>query len=145
MDTTEMLYHLESLVDESQVGILATTDADGRSAMRWMTLALLRGRPASLFAVTSPLFRKVAQIEANPEVEWMIQTKDLNRIINLKGRVTAVDNPSLKAEVLEGIGKRLEVFWRVNEKADFLVLETAIKEATYFRPLARKKERVTFY
>jgi hypothetical protein len=56
--------------------------------------------------------------------------------------VNVVDNPSLKSEVLESIGKRLEVFWRVNRKTEFLVLETVITEATFFRPLERKKEIV---
>ncbi|HUV07496.1 MAG TPA: pyridoxamine 5'-phosphate oxidase family protein [Spirochaetia bacterium] len=144
MDKSEMLYNLESVVEESKVGVLATTDLEGRPAMRWMTLAIINGRSGSLFAVTSPNFRKVAQIEAHPEVEWMIQTRDLNRIINLKGSVTAVDNPSLKSEVLEAIGKRLEIFWRVNLKTEFLILETIIDEATYFHPMLKSRQTVSF-
>ena len=144
MDKNEMLYHLDSIVAESQVGVLATADPDGRPAMRWMTVAVINGRPGSLFAVTSPTFRKVAHLEVNPEVEWMIQTRDLGRILNLKGRMTPVDNPSLKSEVLESIGRRLEVFWRVNVETDFLVLETIIEDAVYFRPLEKRKEAVSF-
>ena len=142
MDKKEILNILESLVDESQVAILSTVDAEGKPAMRWMTPATIKGRPASLFAVTSPNFRKISHLEKNPEVEWMIQTRDLNRILNVRGRITPVDNPSLKSEVLEGIGKRLEIFWRVNKKTDFLVLETLITEITFFRPLEQKRETV---
>jgi general stress protein 26 len=143
MDKNEILGFLESLVDESQVAIMATVDPEGKPAMRWMTPAIIKGRPASVFAITSPNFRKVTHISKNPDVEWMIQTRDLNRVINIKGRVSVVDNPSLKSEVLESIGKRLEVFWRVNRKTDFLVLETVITEATFFKPLERRKETVS--
>ncbi len=143
MEKNEILSLIESLVDDSQVAILATVDAHGNPAMRWMTPAIISGRPASLFAITSPNFRKVKHLEKNPDVEWMIQTRDLNQVVNIKGKVTVVDNPSLKSEVLESIGKRLEVFWRVNRKTDFLVLETVITEATFFKPLERKKEIVS--
>ena len=143
MDKKEILSLIESLVDDSQVAVLATVDPDGKPAMRWMTPAIISGRPASLFAITSPNFRKVKHLEKNADVEWMIQTRDLNRVVNIRGRVNVVDNPSLKSEVLESIGKRLEVFWRVNRKTDFLVLETVITEATFFKPLERKKEIVS--
>jgi len=142
MDKNEALSLLESLVEEAQVAILSTVDTDGRPAMRWMTPAVVKGRPGSLFAVTSPHFRKVKHIESHPDVEWMIQTRDLNRIVNVRGRISPVDNPSLKSEVLEGIGKRLDIFWRVNRKVEFLVLETVITEVSLFRPLEQKREFV---
>ena len=144
MGKNKILSRLAGLVEESQVAVMATADSEGKPYMRWMTPAVIDGRPASLFAVTSPKFRKIKQLEANPLVEWMIQTRDLNHIINLRGRITVVDNPSLKSEVLESIGKRLEVFWRVNLKTEFVVLETAITQITYFRPLERKRETVSF-
>ena len=146
MDKKEILGILESIVDESQVGVLATIDSEtesGGPALRWMTPALVSGRPGFLYAITSPHFRKVKHIEANPMVEWMIQTRDLNRIVSVRGRALAVDNPSLKTEVMEAIGKRLEVFWRVNQKTDFLVLETEIHSVTLFRPLEKRKEFVS--
>jgi len=142
MDKNEILSLIGSLVDDSQVAVLATVDPDGKPSMRWMTPAIISGRPASLFAVTAPNFRKVVHLKKNADVEWMIQTRDLKRVVNITGRVNVVDNPSLKSEVLESIGKRLEIFWRVNRKTDFLVLETVITEATFFEPLAKKKETV---
>ena len=142
MDKNEALSLLESLVEEAQVAVLSTVDPEGRPSMRWMTPGIVKGRPGSLFAVTSPHFRKVGHIEAHADVEWMIQTRDLNRICNVRGRVSPVDNPSLKSEVLEGIGKRLDIFWRVNRKVDFLVLETVITEISAFRPLEQKRENV---
>lgn len=144
MEKREILSQLESIIDASRVGILATTDDHGRPAMRWMTPAVMGGRPAALFAVTSPNFRKVIHLQSNQRVEWMFQSRDLNRILNLKGTVRIIDNPSLKSEVLEAIGKRLAIFWRVNVKTDFVVLETLIEEATLFYPLRKEKQTVAF-
>ena len=53
MDRKEILHQLESILDTSKVGILATTDKDGRAAMRWMTPALIQGQTSSLFTVKS--------------------------------------------------------------------------------------------
>jgi uncharacterized pyridoxamine 5'-phosphate oxidase family protein len=53
--------------------------------------------------------------------------------------------PIIKSEVMEHLAKRLTVFWKVNtEKTDFIVLETIIKEATYFQPMKGHKETVQF-
>ena len=147
MEKKEILDVLTSIVDESHVGVLATVDSEaasgGAPSMRWMTPSMISGRPGFLYAITSPHFRKVKHVGDNPEVEWMIQTRDLNRIVSVRGRARVVDNPSLKSEVMEAIGKRLEVFWRVNRKTDFLVLETEIHIVTFFRPLEKKIEVVS--
>jgi pyridoxamine 5'-phosphate oxidase len=144
METKEILGELESVLESAKVGLLATVDGEGRPAMRWMTPAVMRGRPASLYAVTSPNFRKVVHLQANPKVEWQFQTRDLNRVLNLKGNVRIIDNPSLKSEVMEAIGDRLQIFWRVNVETDFVVLETQIQEITVFYPMQKRKETVSF-
>ena len=145
MTKHELMYKVEQILETTRAGILATLDQDGKPRMRWMTPAILKGRADVLFAVTSPDFHKVAQLEARPEVEWMIQTRDLDQIINLKGKMNVLDNPSIRSEVMESLGKQLTVFWRVHtEKTDFLVLETVIEEATFFRPMKGEKETVYF-
>ena len=140
MDKTELMGALDAIIDEAQVGILATTDADGAPAMRWMTPTQVRGRRGFLYAVTSPDFRKIRHLEKNPSVEWMFQTTDLNRIITVKGQISVVDNPQLKSEVQESIGRRLEIFWRVNRKTDFVVLETRIEQISLFLPMRQRRE-----
>lgn len=145
MTKHELMYKVEQILETTHAGILATLDQDGKPRMRWMTPAIVKGRADALFAVTSPDFHKVAQLEAHPDVEWMIQTQALDQIVNLKGKINVLDNPSIRSEVMEYLGKQLTVFWRVNtEKTDFLVLETVIEEATFFRPMKGEKETVTF-
>ena len=98
-----------------------------------------------LFAVTSPHFPKILHLDANNQVEWMIQTRALDQVINVRGGMNVLDNPSLKAQVMEAIGKRLTVFWKVNrDNTDFIILETVIEEACWSAPVKGLKEVVDF-
>ena len=145
MNKHEIMYKIEQILETTPMGVLATVGKDGAPRMRWMTPAVIKGRPDVLFAVTSPEFEKVVQLETHPEVEWMIQTRALDQVVNLKGRINVLDNPSIRSEIIEHLGKKLTVFWRVNpETTDFLVLETIIGEATFFRPMKNYKETVRF-
>ena len=106
---------------------------------------MIKGRPDVLFAITSSDFQKVVQLNAHADVEWMIQTRALDQIVNLKGKINVLDNPAIRSEVMEHLAKKLTVFWKVNpEKTDFIVLETIIEEATFFRPMKGYKETVRF-
>ena len=139
MNKTELMSALDAIIDEVEVGVLATVDPDGRPAMRWMTPTQVKGRQGSLYAVTSPDFRKIRHLASQKSVEWMFQTPELNRIVTATGEISIVDNPQLKSEVIEAIGRRLEVFWRVNRKQEFIVLETRIDEIKLFRPMKRER------
>lgn len=144
MDKREVLDQFESLLAESKVAVLATVNSEGGPAMRWVTPVLIPGRPGFIYALTSPGFRKVSHIRANPLVEWMVQTSNLNKIVTVKGKAEVLDNPSIKSEVLEAIGPRLQVFWRVNPETEFVVLETEILSITYFPAMQKNKVTVDF-
>jgi len=145
MDQQELMYKVEQLLEDSKTGVLATLSQDGTPCMRWMTPTVLKGRTNALFAITSPDFGKVMQLTLHPDVEWMIQTRSLNQVVTLRGKINVLDNPSIKAEVMESLAKRLTVFWKVNtEKTDFIVLETVISEATYFQPMKGQREIIRF-
>ncbi|MGI6707212.1 MAG: pyridoxamine 5'-phosphate oxidase family protein [Clostridia bacterium] len=145
MNQQIFLDRLARIIEDSKAGILATTDEEGRPHMRWMTPWLLPGREGALFSVTPPHFAKVAQLEKQPTVEWMIQTPSLDQVINIKGKVNFLDNPSIKMEVMEGLGSRLFVFWKANTGfSDFIVLETVMEEACYYLPMKGTKEKIIF-
>lgn len=145
MNQKELFSKIQQLLDDAKTAVLSTVDEDGAPHMRWMTPGILRSRPGVIFAVTSPEFSKVRQMTANPEVEWMFQNRALTEMVNLQGRMNVLDNPSIKAEVIQAVGKRLTVFWRAaQENTDFLVLETVPSSATYKAPMRGIKEIVTF-
>jgi general stress protein 26 len=145
MNQTELMDKVEQILDDSKTGVLATVDGDGCPHMRWMTPKTLRGRPGALFAVTSPGSAKALHLESNPHVQWMIPTRSLAQIVLLRGRVNIIDNPSLKSEIVENLGKRLGMFWKINPHGqDFVVIETVIEEATLFLPMKGEKTTVKF-
>ena len=136
---------LGAIIEDTKTAILATVNKDNRPRMRWMTPTLLPDRPGAIYSVTSPDFEKIAHLSENPQVQWLFQTRLLNRVAAVSGPVNVVENSAMKAEVLEGIGRRLNVFWRVNEDpSNFIVLETVIETAEYFEPMQNVHETINF-
>jgi pyridoxamine 5'-phosphate oxidase len=145
MTKHELMTEIDLILDEAKTGVLASTDIKGRPHMRWLTPCVLKDRLDALYALTSKTFTKVQQLDENPHVIWMIQTPLLDKIITIHGKVNLLDNQSIKSEVLEVIGPRLSVFWKVNEdEGSILVLETVIEEAVYFRPMHGTKQQISF-
>ena len=145
MNPRELMERVSAILDAHGTGLLATTDADGVPHVRWLTPAVLRGRPGAVYALTVPAFAKVAQVRARPRVEWMFQVPTLQEIITLCGKMTVVDNPSLRSEVLEAVSPRLHSFWKLAKDArDLAVLETVIEEAIHYLPMEGRKSVVRF-
>ena len=145
MEKGEVLTQLEAIVDEVKAAILATVDRRGVPSMRWVSPAFIRGRKGAVYCVTYPGSRKVAHVLANPHVQWIFQTRALDRIITVNGKMNLLDNPSIRSEVLEVVGPRLAAFWKINlDERDLLVLETVIEEATYYLPMKGSRVTVSF-
>ncbi|HYW85829.1 MAG TPA: pyridoxamine 5'-phosphate oxidase family protein, partial [Spirochaetia bacterium] len=69
----------------------------------------------------------------------------LDEIVSIRGAINLVENPSLRAEVLEMLGPRLRTFWKLaHDPRDLVVLETVVEEATHFLPMEGRKEVVRF-
>ena len=145
MNQRKLMNHLDAVIEEAKAGVLAVTDGGGRPHLYWLTPTTLRRRRGRLFCFTRPGAEKIGNLEQQPEVEWMIQTRALTKIINVRGNMTVVDNPALKSEIVEHLGRRLTMFWKVDvEQREVVVLETAIREAVYYLPMQGVKETVVF-
>ncbi len=128
---------LRSLIDTVRVGLLSTVGQDGQPHARWMTAATLPGDHGYIYCVTGNGSLKVADIEKNSAVVWSFQSPGLDEVVTVEGRVMPLDNPELKAQVLEALGQDLQVFWRVQpDPKKLVVLETAIDRVRLFRPMA---------
>ena len=143
MDLRSMLSRLDRSLENSRVGILTTVDEKGYPHSRWMTPALIPGREGYIYALTSPSFRKALEIGHHPQVGWIVQSRALDEIVTANGKVTLIDNPSLRSEVQEALGTNLTIFWRVNpNEENLVVLETEVEEMTYFNPVKNERFRV---
>jgi pyridoxamine 5'-phosphate oxidase len=140
MDIHQMFRRLDRILENSRVGILTTVDERGYPHSRWMTPTLVAGREGYIFAVTAPTFRKAFEIQRHPQAGWIFQTKALDEIITASGKINVIDNPSLRSEVQESLGRNLTIFWRVNpNESELVVLETVVEEMTYFNPIKNEK------
>lgn len=145
MDSREVMNRIGAIIEAHGTGVLATVDADGSPHLRWLTPALLRDRPGAIYSITAPRFAKVVQVRSHPKVEWMFQTPTLDEVVSIRGSINVVENPSLRAEVLEVLGPRLGTFWKLAHDArDLVVLETIVEEATRFLPMDGRKDVVQF-
>lgn len=145
MDKHEMVTLIASVLDEARAGVLATVDSQCAPHMRWMTPGLLKERPDTLFMVTASQFAKIDQIHTHPYAEMIIQTAVLDRVFNIRGTIQIIDNPSLRTEVLESVGQRLNAFWKANKsEAEMVVLEMLVEEVTYYLPMKGTKLTVSF-
>ena len=145
MDSREVMNRVGAIIETHGTGLLATVDQEGNPHLRWLTPTMLRERPGAIYAITAPSFAKVLQIRTHPRVEWMFQTPTLDEVINIRGAINVVENPSLRAEVLEVLGPRLSTFWKLAHDArDLVVLETVVEEATRFLPMVGRKDVVRF-
>jgi general stress protein 26 len=145
MNKGEILSAIDRLVATSKTAVLATVDAGSFPHVRWMTPTRLHGRPWTLYAVSSLHLAKAAQLQQNPCVEWLFQDPSLREVVAVRGRVNIIDNPALKAEVLEALGQQLTAFWKVAaQEAQLVVLETVIEEAVHYLPVEGRRVQVDF-
>ncbi len=141
-----MIYHkISEIIEDEKTALFATVSPEGTPAVRWVTPALLRGRTGALYMVTGPRSNKVKHVKHNPSVQWVFQTRALDTIITVEGKVNVVDNPSIRSEVLEVVGPRLRAFWQIHmDERDLLVLETIVEKAVLYHPMKGKKEAFKF-
>ena len=145
MEKREILGNISRIIDEAKAAIFTTVDGEGAPQTRWMTPALLPGREGAVYAVAYRSSRKLRHVAANPRTQWTFSSPALDRILLVDGRANIVDNPSIRAEVLEAVGERLRAFWKMyDDERDLLVIETVVERAQYYLPMKAMKETVTF-
>lgn len=145
MEASQLLQKTSRLIDEVKTGILATTDGEGRPHLRWMVPAILQAGAPVIYTVSAPDSAKIAQLTACPRVEWMFQNRALTEIINLRGQMNVLENPSLRLAMTDAVGHRLHAFWKKHpDPAGLVVLETVLTEGAWYVPMAGTVETVRF-
>lgn len=145
MNKNELLAEIGRIIDEVGTAVLGTVGQDNQPDLRWVTPALIRGRSGAVYMVTYRDSKKVKHLQDNPRVQWMFQTRALDTIVTVDGKVNPLDIPSIRSEVLESVSPRLHAFWRITpDERDLMVLETVIERAVYYKPMQGLKVPVEF-
>ncbi len=135
MKQKEPIDELRALIDTVRTGILSTVGNDGYPHLRWMTAATLQGQKDFIYCVSVSGTKKVADIARNDKVAWSFQSVTLDRIVSVAGRARVIEVPELKAQILEALGRNLDIFWRINpDPKRLVVIETAIETLSLYRP-----------
>jgi pyridoxamine 5'-phosphate oxidase len=134
MNQQELFRELRAIVDDVQTAVLITCGHDNYPRGRWMTPAILTDYSDRIYCFSMPDSVKIAHINNNGNVAWLFQTHSLRKVISITGLARVIDNPSLKAELMETLAARLATFWKVNiDQTTFVVIETLITKAEYFK------------
>ncbi|AFG37861.1 pyridoxamine 5'-phosphate oxidase family protein [Spirochaeta africana] len=127
MNDKQQYNALVDIIDEAGVGVLATVDTENRPRVRWMTAATEKSRDGAVFTVSYRNAGKISQLEHNPHTQWLFSAGGKNAIVD--GQTHVVDNPAVKAGVMELLGSRLARFWEQDiDPEDIVVLETIVGE-----------------
>lgn len=142
MNKHEIMGLIDTLIEDSRTAVLATVDQNGAPHLRWITPGCIQERAGTIFMISASNLSKIAQIQNNPNSEVMFQSRALDKIINVKGKINLLNNPSIRAETLECLGKHLHTFWNLNQpETELVVLELVIEQATLYFP--QKGNRIT--
>lgn len=133
-------------MEDAQNGILATQGSDGFPHMRWMTPILKGGtEDPYLCAVTSSHFPKVAELTTRSQISWLFTSPKTREVVSLFGTVQVNQNSRYVSEMMEEMGRKLAVFWKVNDDPSSLVsLETGLVSGEYFDPRTGEKHKIKF-
>ena len=140
MEYHQILDRALALIGGGSPALLSTIGEGGYPHIRWMTPATLPRLKGMVYAVTSRGFPKAAEIEADPRVQWLLQSPDFSEVTTLTGKARLIDDPSFSAEVLKAIGPHLATFWRLNTDSSSLrVIETEVETASILFPMRAER------
>ncbi len=144
MTKKQMINKIDEMIDQTKTGVLTMVTKNGQSHMRWMVPAIIKDRLDSIFTVATPKASFLSPDAYEEGVHWMLQNKNLDEVVHIRGKINVLDHPSIKMEIIEAIGPNLEMFWKINyTDTEFVVLETVIETAVYYKPL-KGTEKVVF-
>ena len=134
-----------AIIEAHGTGLLATVDQDGDPHLRWLTPDPAAGEAGGHLCHHRAALRQGGAGARAPADRMDVPDPALDEIVSVRGSINVVENPSLRAEVLEVLGPRLRTFWKLAHDArDLVVLETVVEEATHFLPMEGRKEVVQF-
>jgi general stress protein 26 len=135
MEYFQILDRALALIGGGSPAIFTTLGEGGFPHSRWMVPCALPRLKGMVYALTAYGFAKVAEIEADPRVEWVFQSADFSEVTELRGRARVIDEPSFSAEVIKAIGPNLGTFWRLNmDPSAIRVIETEVEAASILFP-----------
>jgi len=135
MSLNRLMSEIDSIIEDAKAAILATVDEKGVPKLRWITPGTIPEHPGALYMVTNNAFDKVEHARNHPDATIMLQTRVLDKVLTLHGTLEVLENPAIRSDTLERVGKRLTAFWKIPaERKGLVVLEFSITRAVLYLP-----------
>jgi general stress protein 26 len=143
MSTNRLMSLIDALIEDAKTAVLATVDGKGAPRLRWITPGCIADRPGYLYIITAREFAKVSHARQHPPASMLLQTRQLDKVLQLQGELAVLENPVIRNATLERVSPMLTAFWKTgSENRELIVLEFRITEAVYYVPMAGTKELI---
>ena len=144
MSTRQLTELVDTIIDDAKAAVLATVDEEGLPRLRWITPGTMADRPGYIYMVTARDFAKVAQARKNPAASMLLQTRQLDKVLNLQGSLAVLENPVVRSATLERVSSRLNAFWKTGPgDRELVVVEFGITMAILYIPQDGTREVIT--
>lgn len=141
MSINRLMNLIDSIIDDAKTAVLATVDEEDIPQLRWVTPGTIPDRPGALYIITALHFAKVQEARGNSNASMLLQTRTLDRVLNLRGKLSVLENPSIRSETLERVAPRLHAFWKVDTPdRELVVLEFSVTYAALYLPQTGSRE-----
>jgi general stress protein 26 len=142
-ESDDIFGQMKQLIDGAHPGVLTTIDAAGRPQARWMATLSLEKLP-HIYTLSSSKSRKVAEIEANPEVNWMFSNADLSLVVNLSGRARILRDGKSLVRVWNHVKSKSNAYFLKNctEGSAHVAIETTVRTVECTTPKNALRFRV---
>jgi general stress protein 26 len=126
-DSEDVIGLAKSLINGRHPGILSTVDGDNKPHLRWMSTLSFADFPV-FHTLTSPASRKVSEIQANPNVNWMFFNADMSLVINLSGTAKVIEDKSKLEKTWDQIVDVSHAYFlnQYDNTLGFVVIETHV-------------------
>jgi general stress protein 26 len=132
------------LVANCRHAVITTADANGIPHAAWMNI-LADSQLNDVITITAPDTQKVANVRANPRVEWMCASDSMETVVYVSGPAEILEGDEAKRYWDAMPGKYRAYFWQyINsvDHRDFAVIRTKIEKVVYCRPQGYHKTLV---
>ncbi len=129
------------LVAKRKKAVLATADASGMPHITWMN-ALADSTMEEVVTITAPTTQKVANLQLNPQAEWMFASTSLESMVYLSGPTQIVRGEEAK-KYWDAMPGKSQAYFRnfcdLDDHEMFSVLRTKVTRVVYCRPPGYRK------
>ncbi|MBI5772381.1 MAG: pyridoxamine 5'-phosphate oxidase family protein [Verrucomicrobia bacterium] len=129
------------LVADSHLAVFTTTDAAGMPHAAWMNI-LVDSTMQEVVTITAPTTQKIANLQANPQAEWMLASPSLETIVYLSGPTQVLQGDEARRRWNRMPGKSKAYFRNYCDTDDhtkFAVIRTQVTKVVYCRPIGYRK------